>query len=87
MYITFLGILAGVLARTMVPYLVKLKKNPKLKWNNKYLVSSVSGFLLSVIISYIILLQIGLELNFGTSFLLGFTLQSLSRDVQKLFGN
>ena len=72
--------------RSLVPFLVKLKKNPKLKWDNKYLVSAVVGLIISGIVSYVIFLQSSVELSFGTSFLLGFTLNSLSRDFHKLFG-
>ncbi len=85
MYITLLGILSGVLIRSIVPFLIKLKKNPRVKWNNKYLVSAFAGLILSSILAFIIFVQIGSELDFGTSFLMGFTLHSLSREMHKLF--
>ena len=66
--------------------LVKLRNNPGMKWNNKYLISAFAGLILSGILSYIIFLQTNLQVGFGTGFLLGFTLHSLSRETRKLFG-
>ena len=86
MFSSFLGIFVGAFVRSLVPFLVKLKKNPKLKWDNKYVVSAFVGLVISGIVSYVIFLQSSVELGFGTSFLLGFTLHSLSRDFHKLFG-
>lgn len=82
----YIAILLGVLARTVVPYLVKLQKNPKIKWDNKYLVSAFAGLLLAFILAYIISLQIAPGLTAAGEFFAAFTLQDLSRNVQKMFG-
>ena len=83
---SFIGILAGVLTRTIVPYLVVLKSNPRLKWKNKYLISTIAGLILAVIVSLLIYFQLNKELSFGVAFVTAYTLQSLSRETQKLFG-
>ena len=82
----YIAILLGVLTRTVVPYLVKLQKNPKLKWDNKYLVSAFAGLILAFILTYIISIQIAPGLGSAGEFFAAFTLQDLSRDVQKMFG-
>lgn len=85
-YEHYLGIFCGILARTFVPYLVELKNNPKLKWNNRYLVSAGAGIILSLILA-IVIAQYYEPMGFGVAFAAAFTLQSLSRTTQKLFGN
>ncbi len=85
-YEHYLGIFCGILARTFLPYLVKLKNNPKMKWNNKYLVSAGAGIILSIILT-IAVAQYYELMSFGVAFAAAFTLQSLSRTTQKLFGN
>jgi|GEM_PF-5920227 len=52
--VSFHQVFAGVLARTGVPYLVKLKSNPDLKWENKYLLPALAGFALSLITTLLI---------------------------------
>lgn len=82
----YIGIFAGVLVRTIVPYLVKLKKEPKLKWNNKYFVSAFAGLILSLITAVLLANSIGSNLDFLTAFCTAFTLQSLTRETQKVLG-
>lgn len=83
-YEHYLGIFCGILARTFVPYLVELKKNPRLKWKNKYLVSAGAGIVLSLILA-IVVAQYYEPMGFGIAFAAAFTLQSLSRTTHKLF--
>jgi len=82
----YIAILLGVLTRTIVPYLIKLKKNPKLKWENKYLISAFAGLILAGITAYIVSIQIAPGLTAAGEFFAAFTLQDLSRNVQKMFG-
>ena len=82
----YMAILLGVLARTIIPYLVKLKKNPKIKWDNKYLISAFAGLILAGILAYIVSIQMAPGLSSAGEFFAAFTLQDLSRDVQKMFG-
>ena len=86
MYEHYFGILCGILARTFIPYLVKLKKNPGMKWENKYLVSAAAGVVISIILT-IVVAQYYEPMSFEVAFAAAFTLQSLSRTTQKLFGN
>ena len=81
----YIAIFLGVLTRTVVPYLVKLKKNPKIKWKNKYLVSAAAGLILTFIIAYIVSIQISPGLTAAGEFFAAFALQDLSRNVQKMF--
>ena len=81
----FYAIILGVLTRTIVPYLVKLKKNPNVKWDNKYLISAFAGLILAVILAYIVSIQIAPGLTPAGEFFAAFTLQDLSRTVQKTF--
>ena len=83
---TFLGIFLGILTRAVVPYIVSLKKNPDLKWQNKYLMSAFIGLILAFIASMLISSQLSKELGFIGSFTAAFTLHSLSRETQKLLG-
>ncbi len=48
------GILFGVLARTIVPYLRKLKQGKVGKFDNKYWVSAAASFVLCVITTLLI---------------------------------
>ena len=82
----YLGILCGVLARTFIPYLVKLKKNPRLKWKNYYLVSAFAGLALSLLTAIILVKTLNYAMDFWTAFCSAFTLQSLSRETQKVLG-
>jgi len=83
---TYIGIFLGALARTFVPYLLKLMKTPKLKWQNKYLISAIAGIILSLITATLLAYYISLNVGFIGGFTLAYTLQSLSRDVQKSLG-
>ncbi len=85
MHEMILGIFAGVLARAIFPYLVKLKKNPSIKWNNKYLISAFAGLLISIIVALLIYFPLGNELSFGVAFVTAYTLHSVSREVQRAF--
>lgn len=79
------AVILGVLTRTLVPYLVKLKKNPDIKWDNKYLVSAFAGLILALILAYIVSMQMSPGLSPAGEFFASFTLQDLSRNVQKAF--
>jgi H+/Cl- antiporter ClcA len=83
---TFLGILAGVCTRAVVPYLVKLRNNPNLKYDSKYLLSAYIGFVLSLIASFIIYMQLGRQMIFFDAFTASFTLHSLTSSTQKALG-
>ena len=85
--ITFSGIFTGVVVRSFVPFLVKLKKNPgKVKWEHKYLISAAAGFVLALLTSAIIYQQTGVKMDFFYAFTTAFTLQTLSRETQKALG-
>lgn len=81
----YIAIFLGVLTRTIVPYLVKLKKNPTLQWQNKYLISAAAGLILTFIIAYLVSIQIAPGLTAAGEFFAAFTLQDLSRNMQKMF--
>lgn len=83
---TFLGILAGVSTRAVVPYLVKLRNKPGLEFEPKYLFSAYIGFVLSMITSLIIYMQLGQEMAFFEAFTAAFTLHSLTSSTQKALG-
>ena len=85
MYEMYMGIFTGVVARALFPFLVKLKKNPKLKWDNKYFICAFVGLILSLIVSMMILYQLDKELSFGVAFVTAYTLHSVSREIQKAF--
>ena len=80
------GIILGVVVRTFVPYLVKLKTHPRIKWENIYLVSAFAGLALALLTSLIIIVQFNTPMDFWTAFCTAFTLQSLSREAQKALG-
>lgn len=84
---TIIGIFCGAVARTFVPYLLKLMKKPTLKWKNIYLVSAAAGIIISLITATLLSYYIKLDVGFIGGFTLAYTLQSLSRDVQKSLGN
>ena len=83
---TFYGIFLGVLARTFVPYLAELKRNPEINWKRKYLISAYAGFILALFTSFIMYMQIGKQMEFWPAFTAAFTLQSLARSTQKALG-
>ncbi|OYT32406.1 hypothetical protein DRJ22_03890 [Candidatus Woesearchaeota archaeon] len=86
MNITYLGIFCGAISRTFVPYILKLMKKPRLKWDNKYLLAAIAGIILSLITATLLAYYINLNVGFIGGFTLAYTLQSLSRDVQKSLG-
>ena len=83
---TFVGILAGVSTRAIVPYLVKLRKRPELRFKTKYLLSAYIGFLLSLLASFVIYMQLGKEMPFFEAYTAAFTLHSLSASTQRALG-
>jgi len=87
MYTTYLGVFLGSLTRTLVPYLVKLKKDPRIRWKNTYLVSAIAGLLLSVIATLVLASQVQQDIGLLGGFTLSYTLHSLSREVQKAVKN
>lgn len=80
----YLGIVTGSIARTLLPYLVKLKKNPRTKWNNKFLISAVAGIIISLFSAAVLSAQVS-EGGFLLGFSLAYTFHSLSREVEKAF--
>jgi len=86
--ISFLGMFIGVIIRSLIPFLVRIKKHPnmKIKWENRYLVSAFAGLLLSLITAFVIYNLIGYEMKFFEALTTAFTLQSLSRETQKALG-
>ena len=85
-WLVFLAAFTGVLARTCVPYLVKLKNNPDLKWENRYLIPALAGFALSLITTLLILPTIDSTVGFVPIFGMTYCLQDLTREAQKLLG-
>ena len=85
-WIIFLAVFAGVLTRTFVPYLVKLKKNPDLKWENKYIIPAIAGLVLAFIATLLMLPYIPPTAGWLTAFASAYTLQDLSRESIKLLG-
>lgn len=81
---TYLGLFLGALARTFVPYLVKLKKKPNLKWENKYLTPALAGIVLSLIATLVLASEVNMDVGFLGAFTLAYTLHSLSRETQKI---
>lgn len=82
----YAGILLGVLTRTFVPYLVKLKTKPKIQWENYYLISAFAGLALALLTSIILIKTMNYQMDFWTAFTSAFTLHSLSRETQKVLG-
>ena len=88
-----LGILFGVLARTLVPYLRKLKAGEVNKFKNGYWVSACASFVLGTIITLLIFPQfnvtdpgVGLEASiklFCLAFGFGFGCNSIVSEAAK----
>ena len=85
-YEQILGSFLGVLARTFVPYLVKLKKHPGLRWEKKYFVPALAGLVLAVIATALLSQAIPEDIGLLGSFAVAYMLQGLSREAQKLLG-
>ena len=83
----YTGILLGVIVRTFVPYLVKLKKKPKIKWQNHYLIAAFAGLALALLTALILIKTLNYTMDFWTAFTSAFTLHSLSRETQKVLGH
>ena len=83
---TYIGIITGSIARTYIPYLLALKKNPYMTWDNNYLKPAIAGLIISLISAMLILNYAPLNIGFIGGFTLAYTLHSLSRDVQKSVG-
>ena len=83
---SFLGVFAGVCTRAVVPYLVKLRNSPEMKFHPKYLFSAYIGLVLSMIASFIIYMQMGEPMPFFEAFTAAFTLHSLASSTQKALG-
>jgi len=81
-----IGALLGVIARTLVPYLVRLQKDPDLVFDRKYIVSAVSGLILSLIASMFIIGEIDPNIGLYVGFMEGWALQDMSREAQKILG-
>ena len=86
--ITFAGILTGVLLRTVVPFLVRVKRNPgkTITFQKKFLPSAIAGLLLTIITAFILYNLIQYEMHFFEALTTAFTLQSLTRETQKALG-
>ena len=88
-----LGILFGVLARTLVPYLRKLKQGKVKEFKNGYWVSALAAFILGLITTLLIfpkfeITQIGPGIEglvklFSTAFGFGFAWNSLVNEAAK----
>ncbi len=85
-YEQLLGAFLGVLARTVVPYLVKLKNHPGLRWEKKFFVPALSGLILAIIATALISQTMPEDLGVLGSFAMAYTLQELSREAQKALG-
>ena len=83
-----IGVILGVLFRTMVPFLNKLKKNPEIKFDKKFLIPAFASLILSVPAVIILLGTIKPSGNpwvqFTSSFAIAYTTQDIAREAQKL---
>lgn len=52
--IAFIGVFLGVLYRTVIPYLSKLKEDPDITFDKKYIVTLVISFLESIVVAMLI---------------------------------
>jgi len=88
-----LGILFGVLARTLVPYLRKLKQGKVKEFKNGYWVSALAAFILGLITTLLIFPKFeiaqtgpgveGLVKLFSAAFGFGFAWNSLVNETAK----
>ncbi len=85
MMLTYVGLFAGAVARTFVPYLVALKEDPMIHWNSNFLKPAFAGLILSAIITLLMAAQVQ-DIGFLGAFTLAYTMHSLSREVQKITG-
>ena len=91
--IKLLGILSGVLARTLVPYLRKVKQGKVKEFKNGYCISAFASFILGLITTLLIFPEfditqagVGLEFSiklFCLAFGFGFAWNSMVAEVVK----
>jgi len=91
--IKLLGILSGVLARTLVPYLRKVKQGKVKEFKNGYWISAFASFILGLITTLLIFPEfnvarsgVGLEVSiklFCLAFGFGFAWNSMVSEVAK----
>lgn len=55
--IKFLGILLGVLARTLLPWLRKLREGRVQRFNKRYIYSAVASFILGLLVTLVVFPQ------------------------------
>ena len=90
------GIFLGVLARTLAPYLRKLREGKIKKFRKGYLLSSLAGFILATIITLLIFPKfevvtegVGIEANiklFSLAFGFGFGWNAIVAECAKWSG-
>ena len=83
--IAFVGLLLGVVARTAIPFLRKLRTGVVEDFGRKYLYSSIAAFIIALIVAALAFPQItttdGLASIFAANFMVGFGMNSLINEL------
>lgn len=84
--IIYVACVAGILGRTVVPYLQTLRDEPNTQFDRKFLVPAVISLVLSLLTAPFVLGQLPSGADWIAAFVFGWGANDISREAIKLAG-
>ena len=87
LYWLYLAAIGGIMARTLVPYLIVLQQAPATKFDRKFLVPAAIAVVLALLASPLVLGSITGAETYITAFIAGWGGSDIIREGLKVIGN
>lgn len=84
--IIYIACALGILARTLVPYLLTIKDNPETKFDRKFLVPVIISVVVNLFVAPFVFEQLPAGATWVGAFIFGWGATDISRDAMKLAG-
>lgn len=82
----YIACLLGIVARTIVPFLLELKDKPETQFDRKFLVPPLIAVVINVLTAPFVLQQLPTGTNWIAAFIFGWGMSDISRDAIKFAG-
>lgn len=84
--VIYLACIAGIVSRTLVPFLLTLKDNPDTKFDRKFLLPAAIAVLINVLVAPVVFSALPEGANWIASYLIGWGSTDISREALKAVG-
>jgi hypothetical protein len=82
----YIASVLGIVARTLVPFLLTIKDNPETKFDRKFLVPVIISVVINLLVAPFVFEQLPAGATWTGAFIFGWGTTDISRDAMKLVG-